>query len=231
MGDESELDAIRDRYARRRFGDRYALAHADVYMRAQERERAMLRWISRSELEPRSEIRLLDVGCGSGADLLWFIRAGFDPGKLIGNELRADAAAAARYRLPTATRVIVGDAAALDLPDASLDVVFQSVMFSSILDGGLQQSVADRMWRLVRRDGGVLWYDFLYDNPWNPDVRGVPLRRVRALFPHGILKIIWRLTLAPPVGRVVTRLHPALYTVLNVIPRLRTHVLCWIVKP
>ena len=41
------------------------------------------------------------------------------------------------------------------------------------------------MWRWVRPGGGVLWYDFTFDNPRNPDVRGVPLARVRELFPHG----------------------------------------------
>ena len=26
--------------------------------------------------------------------------------------------------------------------------------------------------------GGVLWYDFTVNNPRNPDVRGVPMKRV-----------------------------------------------------
>jgi hypothetical protein len=40
-----------------------------------------------------------------------------------------------------------------------------------------------------------------------------------------------RLTLAPPVARAVTRLHPRLYAVLNSIIWLRTHVLVWVEKP
>jgi len=76
----------------------------------------------------------------------------------------------------------------------------------------------------------VLWYDFTVDNPRNPDVRGVPLARVRALFPYARVQA-QRVTLAPPLARAVTRLHPALYTVFNTIPLLRTHVLAWIAKP
>ena len=38
-------------------------------------------------------------------------------------------------------------------------------------------------------------------------------------------------TLAPPVARAVTRLHPTLYTVLNTCVWLRTHVLAWVEKP
>lgn len=40
-----------------------------------------------------------------------------------------------------------------------------------------------------------------------------------------------RVTLAPPVARQVVRLHPSLYTLFNMTPLLRTHVLAWIEKP
>jgi hypothetical protein len=53
---------------------------------------------------------------------------------------------------------------------------------------------------------------------------------VRALFPHGMVQFR-RVTLAPPLARGVTRVHPALYTVFNLVPLLRTHVLAWIAKP
>ena len=40
-----------------------------------------------------------------------------------------------------------------------------------------------------------------------------------------------RLTLAPPLARIVTKIHPPLYTALNVCTWLRTHVLAWVEKP
>ena len=40
-----------------------------------------------------------------------------------------------------------------------------------------------------------------------------------------------RLTLAPPLARLVCRVHPALYTMFNALPVLRTHVLAWLEKP
>jgi hypothetical protein len=33
-------------------------------------------------------------------------------------------------------------------------------------------------------EGGGFWYDFTYNNPHNPDVRGVPVKRIRQLFPE-----------------------------------------------
>ncbi|HEX2009593.1 MAG TPA: SAM-dependent methyltransferase, partial [Roseateles sp.] len=103
-------------------------------------------------------------------------------------------------------------------------------VFSSILDDGVQQGLADAMWRWLKPGGAVLWYDFIVDNPRNRDVRGVPLARVRQLFPEGRLSS-QRLTLAPPLARLVCRAHPAAYTAFNSIPWLRTHVLAVIEKP
>jgi hypothetical protein len=40
-----------------------------------------------------------------------------------------------------------------------------------------------------------------------------------------------RVTLAPPLARAVTRIHPGLYRCFNVLPLLRTHVLAWVEKP
>jgi hypothetical protein len=37
-------------------------------------------------------------------------------------------------------------------------------------------------------------------------------------------------TLAPPLARGVCRWHPSLYTLLNLLPLLRTHVLAWVQK-
>jgi hypothetical protein len=58
----------------------------------------------------------------------------------------------------------------------------------------------------------------------------VPLARVRALFPDGRVQA-QRITLAPPIARAVTRIHPAFYTLFNTLPPLRTHLLAWIAKP
>jgi hypothetical protein len=93
-------------------------------------------------------------------------------------------------------------------------------VFSSLLDDAFQDRLAQTMWRWVRPGGGVLWYDFTFDNPRNPDVRGIPVRRIRQLFSEGSLRVR-RITLAPPLARSVCRIHSALY----VIERLRVAAL------
>lgn len=207
----------------------YSPLNPSVYMGQQEKERALIRWIQEADLAPVHDRRVLEIGCGSGGNLLQLMKLGFLPENLTGNELLEDRAAFARNLLPSSIQIIKGNALNLDFPEESFDVVFQSTVFSSILDHVFQRKLAEKMWSLVKPGGGVLWYDFIYNNPKNPDVRGVSIRSIRTLFPEGDF-IVWRTTLAPPISRLVTKINPLLYTVFNSISFIRTHVLCWIRK-
>jgi SAM-dependent methyltransferase len=226
----TEPEEIKARYARRGEPERYSLLCPDVWQSMQERQRAMLRLFSALGYADLSKLRLLEVGCGSGSNLLELLRLGFAPQHLMGVELLPDRYELARAALPTALKLQKGDALELDLPDQSQDIVFVSTVFSSLLDDAFQQRLAEAMWRWVKPGGGVLWYDFTVNNPRNADVRGVPLKRVQALFPQGKMRS-QRVTLAPPFARWVTSLHPSLYAGFNALPLLRTHALVWVPKP
>lgn len=229
--DESE--AVRERYARRAAQDwRYHPLNPSALAAIQERQRAIAALFLRLGWQDLSGRRLLEVGCGAGGNLLDCLRLGFRAEHLAGIELLDERLAQARSSLPAAVQLHAGDALAWveRLPAAHYDVVLQATVFSSVLDDAFQQRLAQAMWRWVKPGGGVLWYDFTVDNPRNRDVRGVPLARVRELFPEGRVHAR-RLTLAPPVARAVVRLHPSLYTLFNALPWLRTHVLAWIEKP
>ncbi len=75
--------------------------------------------------------------------------------------------------LPKAVNLIEGDAALAGLSLESQDVVLSACCFPPLLDDDFRQNLADRMWGWVKLGGGVIFYDFLYSNPANPDVRGV----------------------------------------------------------
>jgi len=226
-----ELESIVERYERRKHRDTTAsdILSISAYLAYQERNRMLVRWIREYGLAPVESRKLIEVGCGTGNNLLDFLRLGFRPENMLGNDLLADRVELARHMLPQGLKVLEGNALELDIPKESFDIVFQATVFTSILDPQLQQALADRMWTWLRPDGGILWYDFVYDNPRNSDVKGVPLSRVRKLFPDGRVSYR-RVTLAPPISRLVTRISPGLYSVFNMIPALRTHVLCWIEK-
>jgi SAM-dependent methyltransferase len=226
----SEARAVAERYARRAPPDRYSMLQPDVWQTVHERQRAMLQLFARLGWHDLSRRSVVEVGCGAGGNLLELLRFGFRPEHLAGVELLPERFALARKLLPAAVTLWQGDAALVDLNGARPDVVLQSTVFSSLLDAGFQQRLAERMWSWVAPGGGVLWYDFTVDNPRNADVRGVPLKRVKALFQRGT---VWhrRITLAPPLARALCRVHPSLYPLFNALPPLRTHLLAWIEKP
>src|SRR5262245_20407655 len=165
----SELERIRERYRRR--ATTYDPWVPWIFMTRHELERAVMGILAGRGLLPPGENRILDIGCGTGAHLNFFLRLGFRPQNLVGIDLQPERIVSARSQLPSGVSLSHGDASQLDLPEDSFDVVFQSLVFSSILDDQLQADLAARMWRLAKPGGGVLWYDFTWNNPRNPDVR------------------------------------------------------------
>jgi SAM-dependent methyltransferase len=230
----AEIDAIVQRYERREAlgrNDRYSPLSPYTMMAEQEIDRAVARIFSRNGIADKvSRCSLLEIGCGSGRNLLRFLRLGFCPNKLVGNDLLPQRLNAAQRVLPGSLRLIPGDASAINLGDELFDIVSLFTVFSSILDDTFQAQLANKAWSLVKPGGGLLWYDFAYNNPANHDVRGVPVRRIRELFPEGVARC-HRVTLAPPLGRPLAGLHPAFYVLANATWLLRSHVLAWIAKP
>ena len=223
---DAEIRRITDAYARReeRGDPRFARAIR------RERERIYRRLLETSAPAAIDDLRLLEIGCGGGGELLRLIGLGLRPENLVGVELLSDRVAVARDALPPEVDVIEGDASRLALDDGSFDVVFASTVFSSVLAPEFRRRLAAETWRLLRPGGFVLWYDFCVDNPRNPDVRGVPRREIRALYPDARCTF-HRTTLAPPIARRVLRLGAWTYPVLNAVPALRTHVVGRLEKP
>ena len=227
MSGEDQL--IKDRYARRS-DSCPSSQRTRLLCMAAERNRIYHRLLASSTMPPMQDLKLLEIGCGHGSDLRQFMEWGMSSCNIAGSELLPERAAATRDALPDDVRILEGDARKITEPDESFDVVFCSTVFTSILDDRFQEQLADRMWRLVRPGGAILWYDFTVDNPRNPDVRGVPVKRVRELFPAPP-EHVFRVTLAPPVARLVCGMSPRMYDLLNLLPFLRTHVIAWIPRP
>jgi SAM-dependent methyltransferase len=229
---DDEITAVAERYARRTSNSVYSILRPEVIQSTQEWQRKMLYLFGTAcgfTVVDLPRMHLVDVGCGYGSHLLDFLRIGFSAPNICGFVILPERVSPARARVPPTLRIHEGDASSANIAPDSQDVVFQSVVFSSLLNDEFQAQLANRMWSWVRPGGGIMWYDFVYGNPRNPDVRAVPLRRVRELFPEARITTR-RVTLAPPISRSVCRIHPAAYPLFNTIPLLRSHVLCWISK-
>jgi len=201
----------------------------DVYLSRQEKERAIIKFLSKKNYNDIDELKLLEIGCGNGINLLQFIELGFKPENITGNDLLIERVTEARKNLPDKVNIVHSNAIDLSIEKESHDLVYQSTVFTSILDDKFKLDLAKKMWELVKPGGYVLWYDFIYDNPFNKDVKGIPLREIKKLFPDGKLNFK-KLTLCPPLARIVTKIHPVFYTFFNKLIFLRTHILCWIEK-
>ena len=207
----SESRLIIERYSRRIFNFKYSFSKTDVLLRFQERERKLIKLLEKCGCTNYSNIKVLEIGCGSGTNLLELILFGFSAQNLVGIDLIAERIEEAKTRLPVGVKLILGDALTLEDTNDKYDIVYQSTVFSSILEKNYQEKLAVKMLSLLKPGGGILWYDFVYDNPKNQDVKGVNYKHIKGLFPgcHIIKK---KVTLAPPIARYASKIHPSLYS-------------------
>lgn len=222
-----EIKRITDHYASRRSMNNrfYNRLNEVVNLRFQERQRCILKFFKKNKVDNLKNKKILEVGCGSGSNILELLMLGASPQNLVGNELLPDRYAAAKTRLPADVTLIQGNAVDLNFPGESFDIILQSVVFSSILDTQLQNELSKKMWEYLKPNGAVLWYDFIFNNPSNSNVQGVPLFKIKELFPNAKIDFM-KVSLAPPIAR---RIHPLFYPFFNV-SLLRTHLVCWIKK-
>jgi len=216
---EREAERIRAEYERREreIGREFysPTRPANLFLR-QGQQRALLDALSRADLLPLGSRSILEIGCGLGRWLTAFEEFGAARDKLSGIDLDEGRILEARTRFQGAD-LRVGDATQLPWPDTSFDIVFQSLVFTSILDHHVREQVAAEMRRVLRPDGAVLWYDFRYDNPANASVRGVRAAEIAKLFPGWTIDL-QRVSLAPPLAR---RIVGRSWLVASALERLR----------
>lgn len=223
----SDLQRIEVEYTRRAgsaaYQTLYSVFNAGNLHAIHSRERALMSLLRRNNLADLSNVRLLDVGCGSGGELLRWIGYGVRPENCSGIDLMPERIVSAQSRLPASVQLQQADASRLEYPDATFDIVTQFTVFSSILDGKLKKSIASEMLRVLKPAGCIIWYDF-WLNPKNKQTRGVRMAEIHSLFPHSSIKGK-RITLAPPIARRVAPLSNLLADVIELLP-LKTH---WLV--
>lgn len=172
-----------------------------------------------------SGLQFMEIGAGVGLNLYFFARMGFKLKNIWANELLEDRFEQLSSNFP-GIHLEAGDASQLTYAD-KFDVILQSVVFTSILSDDFKQELANTMFRMTKKGGMILWYDFTVDNPKNPDVKGIGKTEIKKLFPDAKSITFTKVTLAPPIGRKVYKL----YNVINFLfPFLRTHLIAQIEK-
>ncbi len=194
-----------------------------------ERAAAMRDPLERGGLAPLGRRRVLDLGCGSGEVLVSFLELGAAPEDLYGVDLCPEEIEVARRARPEIHWHCTNGE---ELPYAPgfFGLVLLFTALSSIRDDAMARALVAQVDRVLHRDGALLWHDFRVASPYNCEVRGMSLRRVRALVPG------WRcelrpITLLPPLARRLPRVTPVLHPALAAVRPLRTHLIGLLRKP
>jgi ubiquinone/menaquinone biosynthesis C-methylase UbiE len=220
----SEIERIREVYEKRtRKGKSKLYSYfntANLYF-TQRRERALLRLLRRHEFDDLEDRKILDVGCGAGGLLRRFVEYGAKPSNLFGVDVLPERVSLAEELSPH-IGFCLGNAAQLPFDAELYDIVMQFTLFTSVLDDNIRQQIATEMLRVLKPDGVIIWYDYHVNNPKNPDVRAVKKKELCELF-QGCDIRLKRITLAPPIARMLAPCSIILCQLLEKLPFLCTH--------
>lgn len=197
----------------------------------QQRERVLLSMLKKHGLNDLSNVKILDVGCGTGAEMANMVRYGAGPSNLYGIDLLDFRIKEGRIKYPN-MNFETGNAEKLPYPDAFFDIVIQFTVFSSIFDDTMQENISKEMLRVVRSGGNIIWYDGEASRLNHPKFRPISAERMTGLFP-GCLIDRTKVTLGFSHGRVnnLLKISWALTTLLEGIKIFNTHCLAVIKKP
>jgi len=228
----NDLDRLKATYKARELTDinkqRYSLFNPSHLFAIQQRQRDLIALLKQSGCEDLANKKILELGCGTGSVLLEMLTLGVKPASLFGVDLLFDRLQNAVKQLPTAG---FGCADGQDLPYQSetFDVVMQFTAFSSVLDGVIRQKMADEMCRVLKPKGIIIWYDFWW-NPINAETHGIQRAEIKALF-HGYSFTIRKVTLAPPIARMIVPISWPLGYTLESLKIFNSHYLILMRKP
>jgi len=228
--DRSEHERVRrlyeDTYLEPRYRRRWIGVAPGIMHRGKWEE---LRPILTEQGLPRPGARVLDLGAGTGPDCVEMDRLGWERAGIVALDLVAPYLRVARTRLP-GLPAAVADASKLPIGDATVDLVFQSTMISSVLDRRRRSAIYAETARVLKPGGAFVSYDTRYPNPWNRHTRPVRPAELTRAFPG------WRirfrtLTLLPPLMRRLAPISAGLCRAAERFPPLRSHLLACAVKP
>ncbi|HLC83685.1 MAG TPA: class I SAM-dependent methyltransferase [Bacteroidia bacterium] len=177
-----------------------------------------------SKYKNTEKIKFMEIGAGAGSNIPFFNSLGIKDENIYANELVEDRSQKLKLNFPNIT-VLSGDALQIKMENA-FDIVFQSTVFTSILDLNFKKKLSKNLWEMTKTGGMVLWYDFMYNSPNNKSVKGIDKSEIKLLFNDSKNIEFFKVTLAPPIGRRFQNW----YSFLNSFSFLRTHVIAVIHK-
>lgn len=129
---------------------------AKYYDALVERPNAVMRRIGLAMVPPREGMKVLEVGCGTGANLALYQRAGCD---VAGVDLSPSMLEVARAKLGEHADLRLCDAADMPYEEGSFELIVAFLTLHE-MQTGVRESVMDEMVRVAGPDGRLLVIDF-----------------------------------------------------------------------
>jgi ubiquinone/menaquinone biosynthesis C-methylase UbiE len=200
-----EIERIKEAYDQRDkhgLSAQYNFSNSAFIFHMQEREWGILKML-REHKFILTDAKVLEIGCGTGHILNRFLE--FGAAEASGIDLMKNRIDEAKKRY-SRIKVVEGNAERLPYEDGSFDLVTQFMCFSSILDLNLRLQIAHEMWRVLKPNGLVLFYDIrpvapilqFFGKPSKDDskvstsIDPLTIPEVERLFPHSKKEIRYR---------------------------------------
>lgn len=129
---------------------------AKKYDRFVEPSIGVLRRIGMKMYTPKDGMRVLDVGCGTGTNLMLYNKAGCN---VFGIDLSPAMVNVAQKKLGDRAEIQVGDAAKMPYPNDAFDLV-TGLFTLHEMPHEIRPAVISEMVRVVKHDGRILLIDF-----------------------------------------------------------------------
>ncbi|MFT6672169.1 MAG: SAM-dependent methyltransferase [Afipia broomeae] len=227
---EAERQRIAEVYAQRdRTGTQNEALLASVAYAQSVKHRLFAGALRAAGVTDLSELRIADIGCGTGAFLRSLCEWGAVPANLTGVEYLPDRIERARTISHPDIQWVLGDLS--DGTEGQFDLTTANLVFSSILDAHLRNRLATEMWDRTLPGGLLMIFDFRYDNPSNPNVRKVTAQEMTALWPGTEVFRQTGLLLPPLVRRMTGSGFTLAEALTRLFPFLRSHFLLCVRKP
>ena len=220
---KNEVNRIKEYYKNREIYNKsvYTYFNKGNLFLIQRRERVLLDVLLKYGFNDLKNVKILDVGCGNGNVLRNFLQYGAVPENLYGIDLLRERVDIAKKLNPN-MHFICGNANNLPYKSDFFDIVILYTVFSSILDSEMKKQVSKEIKRVLKNDGIIIWYDMMFTNPFDKNIKRIGKKELKDLFNDCKLDIK-RITLNPIIVRRLIKVSELLCFLLEKIKILNTH--------
>ncbi len=153
---------------------------------------------------------------------------GVEPSCLYGNDIMPNRIEEAKKRLPTMAHLECNNFLEASYQENFFDCISLYTVLSSILDLDFQKALIQKAKSLLNPGGAIIIYDFVYNNPANPDVRGIDIEFLKKIF-GPVSYSIKKATIIPPLARTFNK-FPAILRLMSVCSFLKSHRFIYLQK-